>query len=327
MGRELSPEFLKAFQGGGLLNPLLINVQEDISLDFQIRKEDVHIYYRGGRILGIEPKNKNNYKIFLFSFDKGYFKNDLKTINDLELPYEIESLSGVEKWISNLPFLKKGMDHFLVNNERLEREFQQLIIRENNYSRISNATDYFIADTEYRTPKVNGKTAKFDLIGIKWKSDGEIRQRPRDTRLVIFEVKYYDKALDRTSGIIDHIKDVDAFLNSFKDDKNIEIMEMEILKIFQQKRDLDLVRFGEDNNLNKVENISIKKPEFILIIINHDPHSKTLNSIFSNLPPMHSAEIKIAAANFMGYGLWEECIYTLDGFKEKFSTQIYSEKK
>ena len=69
MPRGLSPEFLDAFLNG-LLEPILNRVKQDNTLDFQIRENEVHIYYRGGRILDIIPKTEG---VFEFSFDPNYF--------------------------------------------------------------------------------------------------------------------------------------------------------------------------------------------------------------------------------------------------------------
>ncbi|HPA41283.1 MAG TPA: hypothetical protein PKV69_04665, partial [Candidatus Hydrogenedentes bacterium] len=161
MPRGLKPEFLEAFLSG-LLKPILDRVKRDNTLDFQIRKDEVHIYYRGGKILGIKPMGATAYG---FTFDPKYFAGGAETV----LPKVVSTNEQIGCWIDNLPQLKQAMDyHITTKVEKPEREFQQLVVRENNYGRVSNDTDYFIVDCEYSHPTLaNGKT---DLVAFKWLS-------------------------------------------------------------------------------------------------------------------------------------------------------------
>ncbi|OHB78940.1 MAG: hypothetical protein A2Z25_21430 [Planctomycetes bacterium RBG_16_55_9] len=51
-------------------------------------------------------------------------------------------------WIESFPCLKEIMDFYFSEHPKPEREFQQLIARENNDSTISNESEYFISDVE-----------------------------------------------------------------------------------------------------------------------------------------------------------------------------------
>ena len=56
------------------------------------------------------------------------------------------------------------MDEYFALKGKAKREFQQLIVRENNYSSISNETEYFITDIEVTEPGA----ARFDMMAICW---------------------------------------------------------------------------------------------------------------------------------------------------------------
>ncbi len=75
--RGLSRDFMKPRRPEGsdrferLLSPILQRVQEDDTLDLEIRKEYLNIYYRGGNLLKISrPKG-----VFVPHFDAKYGKS------------------------------------------------------------------------------------------------------------------------------------------------------------------------------------------------------------------------------------------------------------
>jgi len=59
------------------------------------------------------------------------------------------------------------------------------VVRENNYSSISNGTDYFIIDIEYD----NHAHARFDLVAVEWPSKASHRKLAKDykPKLVVIE--------------------------------------------------------------------------------------------------------------------------------------------
>ena len=77
MARILSDNFIRDFKEG-LLFPVLKEVREEgMTLDFQIRNEEAHIYYRGGKILGVKPGQVPGQYVFFFEifFDVFFFSN------------------------------------------------------------------------------------------------------------------------------------------------------------------------------------------------------------------------------------------------------------
>jgi len=75
--------------------------------------------------------SKGNYKA---TFDNNYIKDPAVKLP--ELPESLKDKSDVKVWIDAFPTLKQIMDYFFTKHSKLEREFQQLVARENNCSTI-----------------------------------------------------------------------------------------------------------------------------------------------------------------------------------------------
>ena len=117
------------------------SIKKDSTLDLQFRSNYIDIYYRGGKVLNL-TKNTRGYTA---KIDKNYFQNE--QVSFIE---NIQSANDMQTWISQLPLIKQARDfHYTENKNTAEREFQQLIIRSNNYERTSNSSDFFITDMEY----------------------------------------------------------------------------------------------------------------------------------------------------------------------------------
>jgi len=301
----------------GILSPVVSRVKRDHSLDLQIRAEEVHIYYRGGKILGLKPTS-DAVEGFSCSFDLNYFGLDHLPPAVAQLPGIAHSTGEIEAWLACFPQLKEGMDLYLgVTVEKNEREFQQVVVRENNYASVSNGTDYFIVDSEYVHPTLPGRA---DLIAFKWKSQGHERRRGR-VGLCLIEVKYGDKALKNDSGLVEHCKHMAAVV---RNTEALQITKEEMLSVFKQKRDLGLVRFGANGNPNEVNSFSDEDPEIMLLLINHDPASSTLLAEMNQIDENDRTLLKFATSNFLGYGLYEECVFGFNDFLSKYGHQINS---
>ena len=90
---------------------------------------------------------------------------------------------------------------------KAEREFQQLIARENNCSTISNETEYFVTDIEFADSSVG---ARFDLLAVRWLASQ--RRNISKCRPALIELKYGDGALGGSAGLIKHLEDVSRIL-------------------------------------------------------------------------------------------------------------------
>jgi hypothetical protein len=311
--RKLSKEFMDAFRSGGKLFPILKWVQEDDTLDLEIRDDYVNIYYRGGNLIRITRKNDS----FEFFFDQEYDKS-----KKLQVPLPT---AKVTDWIEKIPAIKEAMDKYFTAHKKEEREFQQLVVRENNNSSIANSTDYFIIDIEYDNQAEKSKS-RFDLIALKWESDGSIRKNQKGTPCLAFiEMKYSKDALAGTSGMANHLK---GFQEYVKEVGKLVIIK-EMTDIFAQKRMLNLIP-SLKHNKNPIAADAISEDfEYIFLLANHNPESSKLAKELDNIATLlqNRALIispKFCVANFMGYGLYKENIYTLEDFRKRFERQICS---
>ncbi len=300
--RIISDNFICELKAG-LIQPLLDLIRIDYTLCLEIREHYINIYYRGGNILRIDEKQG----AFCACFDRKYLDNELTRVTDL--PNNLNGSRDVEAWIDAIPFMKHEMDVWFGNHPKNEREFQQLMVRENNYGKTANGTDYFICDIEYAN-----YTGRFDLIAVHWPSSSTGRKNNCDLRLAFIEMKYLDNALTGAAGLGKHIEDINTFLG---ESANLGTIKKEMKAVFNQKQELGLV-----NNQKSIESICDDKPEFILALVNHDPGSTILRKELANLPDCPNAEIKVATSNFMGYGLYSQSIYGLDEFLDKFEVNV-----
>jgi hypothetical protein len=202
------------------------------------------------------------------------------------------------------------MDGFLSKHPKPEREFQQLIERENNSLALAKSTDYFIVDIEYANSD-NG--SRFDILAVKWPRLD--RSNPKKATLSFIEVKYGDNALRGDAGIQKHVKDIVSFL---KVDGNKRGIVKEANSLFKQKHELGLMGSAPPD-----AEIQPDTPlEFILLVGNHTPASSILDDELNEVlgSPEYDqmkqlgCEMKVAVASLMGYGLYDECMIPLEDY-------------
>ena len=302
--RTLNDVFLKDLKEGKLF-PLTEAVKSDSSLCLELRGNYVNVYYRGGNLMKV-TQTGNEYKTF---FDKSYFKARLP-------PTPPEENEGIYAWLDAMPKLKQAIDRWLGGHKRGrkkdEREFQQILLRDNNFGRIARNTDYYICDIEYQIKHER----RFDLIAVHWPSDRAIRKQSNDRRLVFVEMKYGDGALDGSSGLCKHIGDVNNYLY---DQTTVDNLKQDMVGVFNQKRALGLIDCGKD-----LSTFSNEKPILLLVFANHDPEKSKLRDLLGCLPESPHAELLVATSSFMGYGLYEQGVHKIDEARRRFSDYIYS---
>lgn len=299
--RTISKEMMEDFLSGEL-SLLLSAVQNDDTLCMELRGSSANIYYRGGSLFKItenKGKDGDNYQI---EFDSGY---------------GIENNPSIEEAADQIPKYKQAMDVWFHKNPKDEREFQQFIIRTNNRNkRISNATDYYIADMEYA--ETNGMNARFDMVALKWRSTSWERKKLEIPSLAFIELKYGDCALDSGSaGMKKHLDDLQDFISR---SGNLSSFTKDMTEVFRQKCKLGLVEGLQENQYHLT--ISPDNPEVIFIFAEHDPASRILKRVLNDIDPDdYSFPISIASASMMGCGLYEDCMWTIKEFlhKEKVS--------
>jgi hypothetical protein len=295
--RSLNDKFLKDLLAGEL-KELLSVVKKDSTIDLQFRGNSVDIYYRGGKILHLIQNNKE----YTFQIDESYFKNGDKIL-----------FSNLNEWINQLALIKQARDfHYTSDKNTAEREFQQLIIRTNNYERTSNSTDFFITDMEY---DFNVKTSKkekgqIDLIGIEWNTS-QRSKNGLNTKFVFIEVKFGNNAVKGgKSGLNDHLNDIKEYLTKYP--KDYQSLLKDTLKIFQQKRDLELYTFSKDGNSNEITKIE-EKPTFLIILADYKNKKNNLYDLITQIDIKKYKEyfdLRFAISSFMGYGLYSDCLLT-----------------
>lgn len=216
------------------------------------------------------------------------------------------------------PFYKQAMDWWFHAYPKYEREFQQVIARENNsHGKISNGTDYYITDIEF----VEG-SSRFDMVGLKWLSNGAVRKNRCKLSLALIEVKYGDGALKGSAGIEKHLEDFRMFLS---DKEKVKQFCEDMSVVFAQKCALGLIAGQEDilhefqiNPKNELPEFRISplNPEVIFIFANHDPESAILPAAIEAInPDDYPFPIMIAEASNMGYGLYVERLKQLKNDK------------
>jgi hypothetical protein len=305
--RALSKAFMNdLLNPDGLLHPILDRVKQDHTLMLSIRKDYINIYYRGGNILRVKEQRNGSYSAF---FDNEYNKSGVPSP---ALPDTIKSQHAARTWVVSFQDLKGIMDFYFSKHPKPEREFQQLVARENNDSTISNESEYFISDIEVAD---SGQGARFDILAIRWPATQ--RKKGSKCKAAFIEMKYADGALSGSAGLLKHLKDIDDFIST-SSHKNDLLLTMQ--KQFNQLDQLGLLKFNKGKSATVALNTS-DKPEVIFILANHNPRSKKLNAILSD--PQFDAydksqhfDLRFYIARFAGYGLHTDCMLTLSQFRK-----------
>ena len=264
--RKLSDSFMKKLQGEW--KPLLDYILSDSKLDLQIRDNYINVYYQGGNILKINPRS--------FYFDEFYFYKDCA--KKRKTPLQEESKSGNVKAKNIIAELVDKRDCLLspLQSHQLDKSvaaeyFQKAkkIMRDwektlNEQLGISHAekqeqqqialanrknTDYVVLDLEYAVStdssfKYNGsvedkKKPRFDIIAI------------HKGQIIVIELKKGLNALERKSGIVDHIDSYECTIGR----DNLGDFLKEMKELLKQKKDLGI--------LDKSLEITNESPKFV----------------------------------------------------------------
>lgn len=282
--RHLADSFFDKLKNGDKqFHKILEIVRCNDTLDLELRGDYCTIYYRGGRLLSFTEDGK------LSGLDRKYLKPD-------EEPMEAK-LSDVRAYIT---WAKQEIDYYIrkERNHLGEKEIQQLIVRENNYSPNAPDTDFFIVDMEYQ----DGSDKRFDLVALRWDSTSSAR-RTGKVKLYVIEVKQGFGAV-RTiagSGLKKHLEDFQKFSKNTKDFKE------DMIKVFQQKFDLGLLR-DVDNLKEKVKQLKVDEDvEFACIMANYKPASKELLNELEEI-----SDCQFFTSSLIGYGLYSKFLVGKD---------------
>jgi hypothetical protein len=274
--RKLSPTFLNCLKSG-FLSEIADYVRCDYDLNLEIRDDYINVYYKGNSLLKLTEAGS------LF-----YYKADIhkKFLEGITLPLDFTKYI-VPQFIQNIPRLKENIAKY--GQRSLELEYEQMIIRANNFEPRNN-TEYFIIDRQYAI-----KEGRFDLTGAYWAREG--RRRNQEVPVCLMEIKF---ALNKD------IQAIHAQLARYYEPiKNHAAQIAEELEgIFKQKLALKLYDQASDR-LNAMQTLTFSRDindfQFILILVDYNQNSRLLAlEKIRKLP--FADQVKIF---FSGFGMWQ----------------------
>lgn len=307
------------------LHALLEYVKADDKLDMEFRGNSFTLYYRGGALLTVEENPDGSYNW------KGINEEYLLEGKDR---YE-QKYKDAEQFNEYIPEAKHIIDRYIVlgpKNHLGEKEIQQLVVKENNYSPNSNDTDYFIVDMEYTEGRDKDLT-RFDLIAVRWDSNGPARKKD-EVSLAIIEVKQgYQSVISSTSspGLRNHQEDFKAFIQKKKAEKSFADFRDDMIMIFKQKCELGLIQ-GND----RMDRMTMKDKidcdlyiDFICLLANYkEASSNFVAELIGDEANKKMDPCKIIISNYMGYGLFANNIINISsGISDVGNTYLDAEKR
>jgi len=148
--RRLSDKFFNCLISG-FLSSITENVKLDHDLNLEIRDSYINVYYKGNSLLKLTETSSSSYKAEIHK----------KFLEGVDVPLVLTEFT-IAQFISAIPSLKRNIIKY--GKRSLEIEYEQLIIRANNFEPHNN-TEYFIVDRQYTV-----FDGRFDLSGIYWDS-------------------------------------------------------------------------------------------------------------------------------------------------------------
>jgi hypothetical protein len=327
--RGITDGYVRQLTEGGILFPLLERVRNDDTLSLEIRNGYVNIYYRGGRLLGLHAR-ANDTK-FATEFDERYF--GAEAAYHLERPKPPNTTITFEAdataWVDAFATYKQAMDIRFSLHPKIEREYQQAVVRDNNRHATGELTDYVIVDIEYSqsAAAVPGQKTgyRFDMVGFRWPAKGKTRASGLVTP-VIMEMKAGDGAIasnrlsddpdDLSQGLVKHVRDFERFLAPDPGEeisKPYALLCQELQSMFETKQRLGLPSLPRNMQTLKITGVS-DRPEVLFVLANHHPRSRILAQELAKLPSWEGADYRVATVEFAGYALFADKTVPLDEF-------------
>ncbi len=196
-------------------------------------------------------------------------------------------------FLNNIPLLKENVIKH--GKHSLEIEYEQMIIRANNFEPRNNS-EYFIIDRQY----VVGKQ-RFDLAGIFW--DRKARKKGQEVDLCFIEVKF---ALNQDiSEVHNQLK---GYYEAIRPRAKNIAEEGET--IFRQKLELGLYKQSAER-IEAMKTLSFSKDisrfQFVLVLVDYNPNSSKFNlDCLAKLP-----FVKQIRVFFGGFAMWQQNVKSL----------------
>ncbi len=276
--RILSETFLNCLKSG-FLSEITECVRRDPDLNLEIREGYINVYFKGNALLKLSKTGSPlQYRAEIHE----------KFIKDLEISLNFTE-STTHQFVSNIPFIK---DHIAkVGKRSLELEYEQMIIRANNFEPRNN-TEYFIVDRQYTV-----KEGRFDLTGFYWEMNH--RKKYQEVPVCLMEIKF---------ALNNDIQNIDKQLERYYlwIETNAAQIAKEMEDVFKQKLALGLYRQDVDR-LTAMNTLTfsqdIKDFQFILVFVDYNQNSRLLKLALEKIEKLSFAnQIKIF---YSGFGMWQ----------------------
>ncbi len=256
-----------------------------------LRRDKIDIYYRGCMIFSLS--------------EDGIIKNPCDFENRL-ITYDIPKAISAEDFLKYFPYMKQSADLWL-GAEGIgihEREFSQMIFRENNSKKAGDLSDYFIVDMGHQYEKT-GRIS--DLIGLVIESEKKKIVEPV-CRLSIIEVKYLDRTFTGPGGIR---PDIDDYVCLISNEAVLKEMKQDIEEMLEQSKHLGLYP-GLLNKYDKIR-VSDEKPELLFVLISRDTKTaaktQSLKAILNDVSKQYGDKLEdtyIAQTDEPGFSLYAD---------------------
>lgn len=279
--RGLSEDFINDLNVG-ILAPIRDAVLSDRDLIMEIREEYINVYCKGHNLSCIKRANNAYSHSTHEKFTLG---------NPEEKQGDIQSIDDARSLVSKFTSTKGHIAEHRIGGTEIE--FEQFIIRSNNYEPRNN-TEYFILDRQLVEP---GKrdSGRPDMTGFFWSRND--RKKNQEVPLVLFEVKF---------ALNPDIKNLSNQLSRYWTwlESNYEEHIQQHQEILRQKCSLGL--FGPQGTREKALTTlqisqDIAKSQIIIILVDYNSHSTLFDpKSLTTLP--FSQQVRIFR---VGFGLWE----------------------
>ena len=272
-----------------------------------LRKERIDIYYRG-------------FKAFSITKD-GIGRNPDEFENELYV-YDVPGIINKEEFMKYLPYMKQNIDLWMGagNKSPYEKEFKQMIMRENNSKTAGNQSDYFIVDMEHQYEK-NGAVA--DLAGLIMERG---KRRNPVFRMSMIAVKYMDSAIAGRGGIYSRIADYVRLLN---DPLLLNDIRHDMSEMFYQSKKLGLLP-GIRNSYDRID-ISDERTELLIALVSRNANNgkntgqvetESLKAVLQKALNEYGDvldDVYIAGTSEIGFGLYTDRKMRLKDFCVRLS--------
>ena len=292
MGRAYN--FMHKLRKGGGYAPIVESVCKDKDLDMEFRGNCLNVYYKGNSILDLDERGGNT-----------VHPNIKRHVPEIPTSLEDKDTQDAERYVGLLPKIKYAVTkQRSKSTDSLEREYEQLIIRANNFERRNNS-EYIILDRQYAGNKKD--QVQFDLVAVKWPREN--RNKNHTGYLALIEVKY---ALN--SDIQDLAKQIERYYSYLSQGRNMKSICEDMQKVLRQKLELGLVSGTTKEQRDQLGQLTIdtnlKLAETIIYLIDYNPNS----TLFARAKPKLT-ELPFARQILIAYGgfaMWDQGLKPLD---------------